>query len=105
MDVEVLHENDQQRARRRELRQIHAEDMRQLLADYVAFADDQFVTERHVAARMQLSRAWAQQKRYTGGGPKFHRTDTGKILYLKRDVEAYLSATLTAHNSTSEYSK
>lgn len=93
-----LHERE--RSRRRALRQIPA---RALLADYVGFSDDQPINEKYAAARLQKSRAWMQWKRVAGGGPKFCRTDTGKILYIKRDVEAYLAATLTAHNSTSEY--
>ena len=75
----------------------------QLLADYSAFPDDQPVTEHYVAARLQKSRAWVQLKRCTGGGPKFHRTDTGKIFYRKRDIEAYLSASLTSYENTSQY--
>ncbi len=93
----------ERRARRRELRQIHSEFLRQLLADYAAFASDQPVSEKHVAARLQKSRAWVQLKRCSGGGPKFHRTDTGKIFYLKRDVEAYLRVSLTPFESTSQY--
>ena len=36
--------------------------------------------EQYAAARYQLSRAWFQMKRITGGGPKFLRSDTGKGL-------------------------
>ena len=75
----------------------------ELLAEYSAFPDDQPVNEQYVAARIGKSRALLQLRRVTGGGPRFHRTDTGKIFYIKRDVEAYLAATLTAYNSTSEY--
>lgn len=74
-----------------------------LLADYLAFPEDQPVTEHYVAARLQKSRAWAQLKRVTGGGPKFYRTDTGKIFYRKADIEAYLAASLTGYHSTSQY--
>ena len=101
MTTETL--QDKQRARRRELRQIPSELLRQLLADYAMFSDDQPVSEKHVAARLQKSRAWLQLRRVTGGGPKFHRTDTGRILYRKADVEKYLAASLTGHDSTSEY--
>src|SRR3990167_10407867 len=98
MPAETLQVND--RARRRELRQISA---RALLADYVGFSDDQPVNEKYAAARLQKSRAWVQWKRVAGGGPKFCRTDTGKILYRKADVEAYLSASLTSYDNTSQY--
>ena len=74
-----------------------------LLAEYSAFPDDQPVSELYAAARLQRSRAWVQLKRVTGGGPKFLRTDTGKIFYLKRDVETYLSTSLTPFTSTSQY--
>jgi len=98
MPVETL--QDKKHARRRELRQIPA---RALLADYVGFSDDQPINEKYGAARLQKSRAWMQWKRVAGGGPRFFRTDTGKIVYRKADIEAYLAATLTPHNSTSEY--
>lgn len=75
----------------------------QLLAEYSAFPDDQPVNEQYAAARLQKSRAWMQLKRVSGGGPKFQRTDTGKIYYIKRDIEAYLSASLTGYESTSQY--
>ena len=94
---------DENRARRRELRQIPSHLLRQLLTEYRDYTDDQIVSEKHVAARLQMSRAWVQLKRVTGGGPKFHRTATGKIFYLKRDVEAYLAGSLTAFDSTSQY--
>jgi len=75
-----------------------------LLAEYSAFPIDQPVNEQYAAARLQKSRAWLQLKRVAGGGPKFYRTDTGKIFYLKRDVEAYLAASLTGYENTSQYS-
>jgi hypothetical protein len=75
----------------------------QLLADYSAFPDDQPVTEHYAAARLQKSRAWCQWRRVAGGGPRFLRTPEGKIFYRKADVEAYLAASLTSYNSTSEY--
>ena len=74
-----------------------------LLAEYSAFPDDQPVNEVYAAARLQRSRAWVQLKRVTGGGPKFLRTDTGKIFYLKHELEAYLHRTLTGYESTSQY--
>jgi hypothetical protein len=77
----------------------------QLLAEYLAFPDDQPVSEYFGAARLQKSRAWFQLKRITGGGPKFYRTSTGKIFYIKRDIETYLSASLTGYESTSQYPK
>ena len=75
----------------------------QLLAEYLALPEDQPVPEQYAAARLNYSRAWTQLKRVSGGGPKFHRTDTGKIFYIKRDVEAYLSASLTGYDNTSQY--
>ncbi len=93
---------EKDRARRRELRQIPA---RALLADYVGFSDDQPINEKYAAARLQKSRAWMQWKRVAGGGPKFHRTDTGKILYRKADIESYLSASLTSYSNTAEYAQ
>ena len=101
MKAEAL--QDERRARGRELSQIPSELLRRLLAEYAAFSDDQPVSEKHVASRLQKSRAWVQLKRVTGGGPKFQRTQTGKIFYLKRDVEGYLASSLTAFDSTSEY--
>lgn len=94
---------DTERQRRSQLRRIPFELLRQRLAEYTSFPDNQPVTERHVAARLQKSRAWVQMKRVTGGGPRFHRTDTGKILYLKKNIEAYLAVSLTAFDSTSQY--
>lgn len=91
------------KARRGQQRKISSDRRRELLAEYIASPDDQPLTEQHAAARLQKSRPWIQWKRGAGGGPKFCRTDTGKILYLKRDVEAYLAATLTFFNNTSEY--
>jgi hypothetical protein len=76
----------------------------QLLAEYSAFPDDQPVTEQHAAPRLVKSRAWMQWKRHAGGGPKYYRTDTGKIFYRKRDIEAYLDASLTFYANTSQYS-
>src|SRR3990167_159228 len=64
---------------------------------------DQPITEHVAAARLQMSRAWLQLKRVTGGGPKFWRTSTGMIRYIKRDIESYLSASLTSFESTSQY--
>ena len=75
----------------------------QLLAEYSAFPDDQPMNERYAAARLQKSRAWMQLKRVAGGGPKFYRTETGKIFYRKADVEIYLAASLTGYESTSQY--
>lgn len=75
----------------------------QLLADYSAFPNDQFVNEQYTAARLGMSRAWLQWKRVAGGGPRFYRSNTGQIRYLKSDIEKHLAATLTAHNNTSEY--
>ena len=75
----------------------------ELLAEYSEFPKDQPVNEQYTAARLGKSRALLQLRRCTGGGPKFYRTDTGKIFYIKRDVEAYLAASMTAHNSTAEY--
>ena len=75
----------------------------QLLSDYSAFSDDQPVNESFAAARLQKSRAWLQLKRVAGAGPRFHRTETGKIFYLKRDLEAYLHRTLTGYDNTSQY--
>src|SRR3990170_4795818 len=99
-ELDVQEENSKKvehdRARRRELRQIPA---RTLAADYVGFSDDQLINEKYVAARLQKSRAWVQWKRVAGGGPRFFRTDTGKILYRKADVEAYLSASLTSYDN------
>ena len=74
-----------------------------LLAEYTAFPEDQPVNEKYGAARLQKSLAWMQLKRVTGGGPKFHRTETGKIFYIKRDLEAYLHRTLTGYDNTSQY--
>ena len=74
-----------------------------LLADYAAFPEDQPVNEQYAAARLQKSRAWVQLKRVTGGGPKFLRSDTGKIFYLKSAIEAYLSASMKSYDSTAQY--
>lgn len=97
------HRADQQRARRREQRQIHSDLLRLLLAEYRDYADDQPATERHAAARLGMSRSWMQWQRTAGNGPKFYRTDGGRIFYLKRDIEAFLAASLTAFDSTSQY--
>ena len=102
MNVKTPQDNEQ-RARRRELRQIPSELLRELLAEYAGFPYDQPVSEKHVASRLQKSRAWVQLKRVTGGGPKFYRTETGRILYRKADVEKYLAASLTSYDSTSQY--
>ena len=75
----------------------------QLLVGYDLLPADQPITEHVAAARLQMSRAWLQLKRVTGGGPKFQRTSTGMIRYIKRDVESYLSASLTPFESTSQY--
>ena len=80
-----------------------SKDRARLLAEYTAFPEDQPVNEKYGAARLQMSRAWMQLKRVAGGGPKFHRTETGKIFYLKRDLEAYLHRTLTSYDNTSQY--
>lgn len=77
----------------------------ELLTEYSAFPDDQPVNEHYAAARLGMSRAWVQWKRVTGGGARFQRTDTGKIFYIKRDIEAYLAANLTSYESTSQYPK
>ena len=92
-----------QKARRGQQRKITSDRRRELLAEYIASPDDQPITEQHAAARLQKSRPWVQWKRGAGGGPKFCRTDTGKIFYIKRDVEAYLAATLTGYSCTSQY--
>jgi hypothetical protein len=96
----VMKSRNERRARQRK---ITPDQRRELLAEYIASPDDQPLTELHAATRLQKSRAWLQWKRVAGGGPQFCRTDTGKIFYIRRDVEAYLSSSLTAHNSTSEY--
>lgn len=75
----------------------------QLLAEYLAFPDDQAVAEPYAAARLGYSRAWLQLKRGTGGGPRFNRTRSGKIRYVKLDVERYRAEDLTAFDSTSQY--
>lgn len=93
----------QQRERRKQLRKIPSSRLCELLAEYHAGSDDQPFTEVHTAARLQRSRAWMQLRRVTGGGPKFHRTSTRKIFYIKRDIERYLEETLKAFDSTSQY--
>ena len=75
----------------------------QLLAEYSAASNDQPFPETHAAARLQKSRAWMQWRRMSGGGPRFQRTTTGKILYRKADVEAFLAGQLTAYENTSQY--
>ena len=75
----------------------------ELLAEYTTFPLDQPVSEGHAAARLLKSRSWLQWKRSTGGGPRFQRTPTGKIFYVKRDVEEFLAGQLIPFSSTSEY--
>ena len=94
---------DEKRQRRAVQRKLTSEQRRELIAEYSAAPADQALTELHLAARYQISRAWLQWKRVAGGGPRFHRTASGKIRYRKSDAEAFLAATLTPHSSTSEY--
>ncbi len=95
--------DDDKKDRRAKQRKISSDKRRELLAEYVAAPDDQPLTELHAAARLQKSRAWLQWRRGSGGGPKFYRSDTAQIRYIKRDIEAYLSASMTSYDNTSQY--
>ena len=97
MTHDLLLLQDNAHRRRREITRIPSELMRQLLTEYIGFPDDHPVIARHAAARLQKTLARMLAKRHFGGGPKFCRTDTGKIYYIKRDVEEYLVASLRKH--------
>jgi len=96
-------DDDKRKDRRAQQRKLTSDQRRELLAEYVAAPDDQPLTELHAAARYEKSRAWFQLKRVAGGGPRFYRSDTGQIRYVKADLEAYLVNSLTKYSNTSEY--
>lgn len=78
-------------------------DMVALLVEYVGFPEDQPCREKYVAARLQRSCGWLQEMRVRGRGPVFYRTESGKIYYIKRDVEDYLVRSMKRHERTGEY--
>jgi excisionase family DNA binding protein len=63
--------------------------------------DDVFLTPKEAAACLRVSRSYLDKLRVYGGGPKFLRFGTRKILYRKSDLDLWAAA--RCFGSTSEY--
>jgi hypothetical protein len=57
----------------------------------VAMVPDILETPNEVAARIRRPASWLAKLRVTGGGPLFLKVG-GKVLYRRRDVDAWLAA-------------
>jgi predicted DNA-binding transcriptional regulator AlpA len=63
--------------------------------------DERLLTTPEAAADLRVSKSYLDKRRVYGGGPKFLRFGKRKVLYRKRDLDAW--AAQHSFNSTSEY--
>jgi len=61
--------------------------------------DEEYLTQRAVAARFHLSERTLERWRGTGDGPAFVRIGPRRIVYRLADVEAWAAARTYAHRA------